>query len=132
MALQDKLGDSKLSLKGAGITEPTLLTPSWGYKDPKFVVATTNPLNPLDPSLSSLHNTYDVNSVPADVTIVNFNKTAYKSTVPKESILDELDASSLAPKNLQVGTTNSVVSQLYKSSTGQKYSNKGPKDGRYI
>jgi hypothetical protein len=131
MALQDKLGDSKLSLKGAGITEPTLKTPSWGYKDPKFVIDTKNPLNPLDPILSSLHNTYDVDSKPANVTIVNFNKTEYKSIVPTESKLDELETSALAPKNLQVGTATSVVSQIYKSSTGQKYSNKGPKDGRY-
>ena len=131
MALQDKLGDSKLSLKGAGLTEPTLKTPSWGYKDPKFVVDTKNPLNPLDPILSSLHNTYDVDSKPANVTIVNFNKTEYKSIVPKESILDELETSALAPKNLQVGTATSVVSKLYSSATGKRYKDLGPVGGKY-
>jgi hypothetical protein len=131
MALQDKLGDSKLSLKGAGITEPTLKTPSWGYKDPKFVIDTKNPLNPLDPILSSLHNTYDVDSKPANVTIVNFNKTEYKSIVPTESKLDELETSALAPKNLQVGTATSVVSKLYKSETGKRYKDLGPVGGKY-
>ena len=130
MALQDKLKDSKLSLLGAGVEEPTLLTPSWGYKNPAFD-PTKDKLNPLDPKLSSLHNTYDVDALPKDITIVNFNKTAYKSIVPGQSKLDELDPSPLAPKNAQVGTATSVVSQIYKSSTGQKYSNKGPKDGRY-
>jgi hypothetical protein len=131
MALQDKLGDSKLSLKGAGITEPTLLTPSWGYKDPKFVVDTKSPLNPLDPILSSLHNTYDVDSKPANVTIVNFNKTEYKSIVPGQSKLDELDTNPLTPKNIQVGTATSVVSKLYSSATGKRYKDLGPVGGKY-
>ena len=130
MALQDKLKDSKLSLVGAGLTEPISKTPSWGYKDPAFKTGTTqNPLNPLDPSLSSLHNTYDVNALPKDVTIVNFNKTTYTSIVPGQSNLDELDPK--APKNLQVGTATSVVSKLYSSATGKRYKDLGPVGGKY-
>jgi hypothetical protein len=128
MALKDKLGDSKLSLSGAGLTEPTLRTPSWGYKNPAFD-PTKDKLNPLDPSLSSLHNTYDVNALPKDVAIVNFNKTEYKSIVPGQSTLDELDPK--APKNTQVGTATSVVSQVYNSATGKKYKDLGPAGGRY-
>ena len=132
MALQDKLKESKLSLSGAGLTEPTLKTPSWGYKDPAFKTGTAqNPLNPLDPILSSLHNTYDVDSKPANVTIVNFNKTEYKSIVPAESKLDELDTNPLTPKNLQVGTATSVVSKLYSSATGKRYKDLGPVGGKY-
>ena len=128
MALKDKLGDSKLSITGSGLIEPTLRTPSWGYKNPAFD-PTKDKLNPLEPSLSSLHNTYDVNTLPKDVTIVNFNKTTYTSIVPKESNLDELDVK--APKNTQVGTATSVVSQIYQSVPGKKYKDLGPTGGRY-
>jgi len=128
MALQDKLACSSLSLAGNGF-DPKQKTPSWGFKNPTI---TDSCLNPLDPKLSALHYTYDVNSVPSCITISNFNKsTIYPSSLPKESILDELDASSLAPKNLQVGTVNSVVSQRYKSSTNCRYQDIGPKGGFY-
>jgi len=126
MALQDKLKDSKLSLEGNGF-DPKLKTPSWGYKNPTIDPAA---LNPLDPLLSGLQNTYDVDSKPL-VSVVNFNKSPYPNYLPKESILDELDSSPLAPKNKQVGTKTSVVSQIYKSAAGKKYKDLGPKDGRF-
>jgi hypothetical protein len=126
MSLQNKLKDSKLSLDGNGFN-PQRKTPSWGFENPNV-----NPsaLNPLDPSLSALQNTYSVDSKPANVKIVSFNKTQYKPYLPTESKLDELDVR--APKNNRAGQAGSVVSQIYKSSTGQKYKDKGPKDGRYI
>jgi hypothetical protein len=126
MSLQNKLKDSKLSLEGNGFN-PQPKTPSWGFNNPDVDPST---LNPLDPKLSALQYTYGVDSKPTDVKIINFNKTQYKSYLPTESQLDELDTR--APKNNSAGRTGSVVSQIYKSSIGQKYSNKGPKDGRYI
>jgi hypothetical protein len=126
MSLQNKLKDSKLSLEGNGFN-PQPKTPSWGFNNPGVDPAT---LNPLDPKLSALQYTYGVDSKPTDVKIINFNKTQYKSYLPTESQLDELDTR--APKNNNAGRAGSVVSQIYKSSIGQKYSNKGPKDGRYI
>jgi hypothetical protein len=125
MALQDKLADSTLSLAGNGFN-PQLKTPSWGYKNPT-VDATA--LNPLDPSLSALQNTYDVNSIPKDVSIVDFNKSPYPSVLPKESQLDELDLR--APNNLQASKKGSVVSQIYKSAKGKTYKDLGPVGGRY-
>lgn len=118
MALQDKLKDSTLSLQGNGFN-PQSQNPAFGYADSS---------NSLDPKLSRLQNTYDVNSTP-NVRIVDFNKTQYKSYLPQESQLDELDVN--APKNTKAGTAGSVVSQIYKSSTGKKYSDLGPKEGRY-
>ena len=126
MSLENKLKDSKFSLEGNGFN-PTPKTPSWGFNNPTVDPAL---LNPLDPKLSALQYTHGVDSKPADVKIVSFNKTQYKPYLPTESKLDELDAR--APKNNRAGGTGSVVSQIYKSLTGQKYSNKGPKDGRYI
>jgi hypothetical protein len=126
MALQDKLKDSKLSLAGNGF-DPQLKAPSWGYKNPTVDPAT---LNPLDPLLSGLQNTYDVNSKPS-VSVVNFNKSPYPNYLPVESKLDELDTNPLTPKNTRAGEKGSVVSQIYKSAAGKKYKDLGPKDGRY-
>lgn len=114
MSLQDKLKDSTLSLQGNGF-DPQRLSPAFGYADAS---------NSLDPKLSKLQYTYDVNSNP-NVRIVDFNKTPYRSSVPPESQLDELDTN--APKLLVKG----VVSQVYKSSTGRTYKDLGPKEGRY-
>jgi hypothetical protein len=124
MALQDKLKDSTLSLVGNGF-DPQTQTAAWGFKNPNIKDET---LNPLDPSLSILQNTYDVNSNPL-TQIISFNKTAYKPYLPTESVLDELDKN--APFNKQAGLAGSVVSQIYKSSIGKKYKDLGPKDGRY-
>jgi hypothetical protein len=124
MALQDKLKDSTLSLAGNGF-DPKTQDAAWGFNNPN--IKDPN-LNPLDPSLSILQNTYDVDSNPL-TRIVSFNKTAYKPYLPTESKLDELDKN--APFNKQAGLAGSVVSQIYKSSPLQGYKNKGPKDGRY-
>jgi hypothetical protein len=126
MALQDKLKDSKLSLEGNGF-DPQLRTPSWGYKNSAI---TAPALNPLDPILSGLQNTFDVDGNPK-VSVVNFNKSTTPNYLPKESNLDELDPSDLSPKNKQVGTKTSVVSKIYKSAPGKKYRDLGPKDGRF-
>ena len=126
MSLENKLKDSKLSLEGNGFN-PQPKTPSWGYSNPNVNPAT---LNPLDPKLSALQNTYSVDTIPAKVKIVSFNKTQYKPYLPTESELDELDTR--APKNTRAGQVGSVVSQIYKSSTKQGYKDKGPKNGRYI
>ena len=124
MALQDKLKDSTLSLEGNGFN-PALQSAAWGFSNPDIKDPT---LNPLDPKLSVLQNTYDVNSTP-QTKIVSFNKTAYKPYLPTESRLDELDKN--APANTQAGLAGSIVSQIYKSATGKKYKDLGPKDGRY-
>ena len=126
MSLENKLKDSKLSLEGNGFN-PTPTIPSWGFENPNIIAPT---LNPLNPKLSALQNTYSVDTIPADVKIVSFNKTQYKPYLPTESKLDELDAR--APKNNRAGGTGSVVSQIYKSSTNQNYKDKGPKNGRYV
>jgi len=118
MSLQDKLANSTLSLQGNGFN-PQRANPAFGYVDAS---------NSLDPKLSRLQNTYDVNSNP-NVRIVDFNKTPYKSYLPLESQLDELDTR--GPKNLRAGSPGSVVSQIYKSSKGSKYSDLGPSGGRY-
>ena len=118
MSLQDKLKDSTLSLQGNGF-DPQRSSPAFGYADAS---------NSLDPKLSKLQYTYDVNSNP-NVRVVDFNKTPYKSTLPSESQLDELDTR--GPKNLRAGTPGSVVSQVYKSSKGNNYKDLGPTEGRY-
>ena len=122
MSLLDKLKsnspDNKLSLEGNGFN-PQRGNAAFGYADVS---------NNLDPALSKLQNTYDVNSVPK-VRIIDFNKTQYKSFLPPEAQLDELDTN--APKNLRAGKLGSVVSQIYKSATGRKYKDLGPIEGRY-
>jgi len=125
MSLVNKLKDSNLSLEGNNLSR-TLQDASWGFNNPLITAPT---LNPLDPSLSALQNTYSVDSNPANVRIISFNKTAYKPYLPKQSKLDELDTN--APFNKEAGLKGSVVSQIYKSATGKKYKDLGPKDGRY-
>jgi len=128
MSLLDKLKssspDNKLSLEGNNFN-PQRGNAAFGYENPNV----SAPQNPLNPSLSALQNTYSVNSIPAKVRIIDFNKTQYKSFLPPESQLDELDTN--APKNLRAGKLGSVVSQIYKSATGRKYRDLGPIEGRY-
>jgi len=124
MPLQNKLKDSTLSLEGNGFN-PSLQNAAWGFENPNLI---NSNLNPLDPALSILQNTNSVNSTPT-TRIVSFNKTPYKPFLPKESKLDELDKN--APFNNQAGLKGSVVSQVYKSVRGKKYSDLGPTDGRY-
>jgi hypothetical protein len=124
MSLVNKIKDSKLSLEGNGFNVK-LTEAAWGFQNPNI---TATGLNPLDPKLSILQNTNSVNSTPT-TRIVSFNKTTYAPFLPKESKLDELDVN--APTNRQAGFVGSVVSQIYKSATGKKYKDLGPKDGRY-
>ena len=74
MSLENKLKDSKLSLEGNGFN-PTPTIPSWGFENPNIIAPT---LNPLNPKLSALQNTYSVDTIPAKVKIVSFNKTQYE------------------------------------------------------
>jgi hypothetical protein len=113
MPIIDQLSKSTLSLAGNGFN-PQKNQPSWGYVD-----ASAN----LDPAASKLQNTYSVDSNPT-IRLKDFNKDGV-TTMKAESILDELDPK--APKL----TPRGVVSQAYKSSTGDRYKDKGPKDGRY-
>jgi hypothetical protein len=128
MSLETKLKDSKLSLEGNGFN-PQPKTVSWGFQNPNVAA----PLNSLDPKLSALQYTYGVDTNPANVKIVSFNKTQYKPYLPTESQLDELDKN--APNNTQVGAPRPnggpVASQIYKSPLADQYRSKGPKDGRY-
>jgi len=121
MSLLKKLSSSNFSLEGNGFF-PQSKTAAWGFAD------SANTVNPLDPKVSRLQYTYDVNSTPK-VRIVDFNKTQYKSFLPLESQLDELDLRS--PKNLRAGGAGSVVSQIYKSPKDSNYRSLGPAGGRY-
>jgi hypothetical protein len=117
MALIDLLKTSNYSLAGNGF-DPKPNSSAWGY---------TDPTNNLDPAVSKLHNTYDVDGNPI-IKIVDFNKNGV-TTVKAQSGLDELDKN--APKNTKAGGLSSVVSQIYKSPSGQRYPDKGPQPGRY-
>jgi hypothetical protein len=77
-------------------------------------------VNPVPPN--SLHRLYSVDGTP-DVTWRLINKNLPMK--PQPSKLDELDTQ--APNLQRVG----VVSQVYKSSTGRRYKDLGPKGGRY-
>ena len=77
-------------------------------------------VNPVPPN--SLHNLYSVDGKP-DVTWRLINKNLPMK--PQPSTMDELDP--IAP-NL---TITGVVSQVYKSRTGRRYRDLGPKEGRY-
>lgn len=101
MSLLNKLKDSVLGLRGA--------------KPANFGV------NPVPPN--SLHLKYSVDGNPdVDWRLIKGNL----SNKPRPSQLDELDAN--APGlNAGVG----VVSQVYKSKTGRRYRDLGPKEGRY-
>jgi hypothetical protein len=85
-----------------------------GIKPPTFGV------NPVPPD--SLHNLYSIYGTP-NVTwrLIKGNL----SMKPQPSRMDELDPN--APNLRPVG----VVSQIYKSSTGRRYKDLGPKEGRY-
>lgn len=104
---------SRLSLSGNNINA-TPTQPAWGYID-----ASAN----LDPAASKLQNTYSVDSIPP-VRLKDFNINGV-TTVPVESRLDELD------RRAPGLTASGVVSQIYKSATGRRYKDLGPRDGRY-
>jgi len=124
MALQDKIKDSKYSLLGNGF-DPKPKEVNFGYTNP--AIPAGGAISPLDPKKSVLHNTYDVNSNPKDIKIVDFNKTEYKPYLPKESIMDELDTTD---PNLQLKEIG-VVSKVYKSAKGKTYGENMPAGGRF-
>jgi len=125
----DQRNTSNLSLQGNRFNPRPSLA-DWGYPD-----ATGQ----LQPNLSKLHLTYSVDGIP-NVRIQDYNRAALGgvTTVRPPSLLDELDPN--APKNTQVGPSlpgpygvgkGPVVSQIYKSPTGQRYRDLGPSEGRY-
>jgi hypothetical protein len=124
MALEDKIKDSKLSLNGNGFN-PTPREVNWGYSNPDIPAG--GAISKLNPKFSVLHNTYDINSKPSEITIVDFNKTAYQASLPKESALDELDTQD---PNIQLKVTG-VVSKVYKSAKGKTYGENLPAGGRF-
>jgi hypothetical protein len=77
-------------------------------------------VNPVPPN--SLHNLYSVDGNP-DVTWRLIPKNLPMK--PPPSTMDELD-----PKAPNL-TVTGVVSQVYKSRTGRRYRDLGPKEGRY-
>ena len=121
----DQLQNSLYSLQGNGfnpVSSPANTSnPSWGYSN--------SPLLP-DPANSELQNTYSVDGLPKEQIIIDFNRAALGgiTAVKPPSQLDELDYD--APNNYQAGN-GGVVSQIYKSSTGRRYKDLGPSEGRY-
>lgn len=119
MALLDQLPKSTLSLRG------NKFNPSPGQADFGFPDVTGE----LAPELSRLHDQYSVNGEPR-LRIVDYNRSALGglTRLQTPTTLDELDR--YAPQNTQAGK-GGVVSQIYKSLSGRKYSDLGPQPGRY-
>ena len=114
MPVLDQLTQSNLSLDGTR-----------GYSNRKFgFTPAPSPISTSD--ATALHRNYSIIEDPKNVKVADFNGTF---VTPLPSQLDETDAN--APKNTAAGTPGSVVYQIYKSSTNQKYSDKGPVGGKY-
>ncbi len=121
----DQLDVSNFSLPGNGFdVQPG--TAGWGFPD------WTYNNGDLEPELSNLHWDYSYLEDPDDVEIQDFNRPAFGGNVyiglPTPSTLDEMDP--IAPSNWQAGQ-GGVVSQIYKSKYGRRYSDLGPDTGRY-
>lgn len=108
----DQYKKSTLGLVANGINEPQTNQSLWGFQENG---------GGLDPAASKLHYEYSAQGDPT-VVPVNFNKI---STLSLPSTLDELDPR--APKL----TPGGVVTQTYNSGIGNKYTDKGPAEGRY-
>lgn len=121
MSIIDQYKQSKLGVV-ANYGEPATNTPNWGFYSPGNLQSPETLTN--NPEFSLLHNEYSLNDNPKDLRIVANNPEAWYG-YPYESTLDPLDI--YAPK-LQIG---GVVSQAYNSSIGEKYTDKGPAEGRY-
>jgi len=138
MAVVDQYKTSTLGLLIRHGVEPqrdlTAKNSYWGYRDPSANV---------DPALSQLHGEgflspyglgYSVDGTP-NVRVASFGDISAGSTISvrPQSTIDELDPN--APNNTQIGRPvpngGPVVSQIYKSPTGQRYRDLGPIDGRY-
>jgi hypothetical protein len=85
--------------------------------------------SPIESAVATaLHRDYSAFDNPSRLTARNFNGETVLSTATV-STLDETDP--IAPKNTQAGLAGGVVSQIYKSTVGQEYSDKGPVGGKY-
>jgi hypothetical protein len=114
MPVLDQLTQSNLSLDGTR-----------GFSARKFgFTPAPSPISTSD--ATALHRDYSILDNPKNVKVSDFNGTF---VTPKPSQLDETDVD--APKNLAAGAAGSVVSQIYKSSAGQNYRDKGPVGGKY-
>lgn len=114
MPVLDQLTQSQYSLDGTR-----------GFADRKFgFTPAPSPISAAD--ATALHRDYSAFDNPKNVKVADFNGTFI---TPKPSQLDETDAN--APKNTLAGAAGSVVSQIYKSTSGQNYKDKGPVGGHY-
>jgi hypothetical protein len=114
MPVLDQLTKSQYSLDGTK-----------GYSTRKFgFIPAPSPIETA--TATALHRDYSILDNPKNVKVLDFNGTFI---TPQPSQLDETDVN--APKNTLAGTAGSVVSQIYKSTTGQNYKDKGPVGGRY-
>jgi Na+-transporting NADH:ubiquinone oxidoreductase subunit NqrF len=114
MPVLDQLTQSNLSLDGTrGFT-----TRNFGF------IPAPSPISSAD--ATALHRNYSILNNPKNVKVLDFNGTF---VTPPPSSLDETDTN--APFNTAAGAAGSVVSQIYKSSTGQNYKDKGPVGGKY-
>ena len=114
MSVLDQLTQSNLSLDGTR-----------GYSDRKFgFTPAPSPISTAD--ATALHRDYSAFDNPKNVKVADFNGTF---VTPQPSKLDETDPN--APKNVAAGAAGSVVSQIYKSTAKQTYTDKGPVGGHY-
>ena len=114
MPVLDQLTQSQYSLDGTR-----------GFADRKFgFTPAPSPISAAD--ATALHRDYSAFDNPKNVKVADFNGTFI---TPKPSQLDETDVN--APKNTNAGAAGSVVSQIYKSTSGQNYKDKGPVGGHY-
>lgn len=124
MSVLTQLTKSNLSLDGTtGLTNR-----KFGYVPANSPVepGTANSGYPITP----LHRDYSAYENPNKINAVNFNKngeSVLQTATP--SRLDETDIN--CPTNFQAGAVGSVVSQIYKSTLGQNYKDKGPTGGKY-
>ena len=113
---------SNLSLDG-----PTGLTArTFGYVPSISPIETGVASSGYD--IPPLHRNYSAYDDPNTVTAVNFNGQSVLQTATV-STLDDIDPS--RPKNGAAGAAGSVVSQIYQSTPGQNYKDKGPMGGHY-
>jgi hypothetical protein len=114
MPIIDQLKQSNLSLDGSR----GLAARDFGFKPAP---------SPVEGAVATaLHRDYSALANPGKVNVVDFNGTIFNKPA---STLDETDP--IAPNNFAAGSAGSVVSQIYKSSVGQKYKDKGPLGGHY-
>ena len=83
--------------------------------------------SPIESAVATaLHRDYSALNNPSRIYVKDFNGSTFNKP---SSNLDETDP--IAPNNTQAGLVGSVVSQIYKSTSGQTYKDKGPIGGHY-